>query len=91
MKGENSMRKILGLEATVDMMTSAHYEDRFLAEYHQLATRIEKLSIMLSAWKEGTLNFQPECSYDLLEAQLNSMKVYLHFLQERAEIEGIEL
>lgn len=85
------MKKIIGLEATIDMMTSAHYEERFRAEYYQLVTRIDKLTIMLAAWKEGTLNFQPTCSYDLLEAQLNSMKVYLHLLQERAKIEGIEL
>ena len=85
------MKKILGLEATVDMMTSAHYEDRFKAEYHQLSTRIDKLTTMLSAWSAGELHFQPKCSYDLLEAQLNSMKVYLHLLQERAEIEGVEL
>ena len=82
---------ILGIEDTIDLMTSAHYEDRFRAEYHQLATRIDRLTTMLSAWTAGELNFQPTCSYDLLEAQLNSMKVYLHLLQQRAEIEGIEL
>lgn len=85
------MREIIGLEATIDMMTSANYEDRFMAEYHQLVTRIDKLANMLSAWKEGMLNFQPMCPYDLLEAQLNSMKVYLYLLQERAKIEDIEL
>ena len=85
------MKKILGLYATIDLMNSSHYEDRFLAEYHQLAHRINKLTAMLSAWQEGTLDFKPTCSYDLLEAQLNSMKVYLHLLQERAKIEGIEL
>lgn len=85
------MRKIIELGATVDMMTSTHHEDRFKAEYYQLATRIDRLENMLSRWQEGTLAFQPTCSYELLAAQLNSMKVYLHLLQQRAEIEGIEL
>ena len=79
------------LRDTVPMMESADYKERFRAEYYQLGIRISKLSSMLSSWAAGELSFQPTCSYDLLEAQLNSMKVYLHFLIERAKIEGIEL
>ena len=76
---------------TVPMMGSEDYKERFKAEVIQLDIRIGKLASMLSAYKAGALDFQPVCSYDLLEAQLNSMKVYRHFLSVRAEIEGIKL
>ena len=79
------------LKNTIPMMQSADYKERFKAEVYQLDIRIGKLANMLSAWEAGELKFQPTCSYDLLEAQLNSMKVYRHFLGERAIIEGITL
>lgn len=79
------------LNETVSMMQSADYKERFKAEVYQLDIRIGKLESMLSAWEAGELKFQPTCSYDLLEAQLNSMKVYRHFLSERAEIESVKL
>ena len=79
------------LKETVDMMLSQDYKERFKAEVCQLDIRIGKLANMLSAWQAGELGFQPTCSYDLLEAQLNSMKVYRHFLAVRAEIEGVAL
>lgn len=83
--------KINSLEDTVAMMTSADYKERFKAEYRQLQIRMDKLTTMLSAWESGKLKFTPTCSYDLLAAQLNAMSIYAHFLQERADIEGIEL
>lgn len=83
--------RAMELKDTVPMMMSADYKERFRAEVYQLGTRISKLESMLSSWAAGELNFQPTCSYDLLEAQLNSMKVYMHFLTERAKIESIEL
>lgn len=79
------------LQNTVEMMNSSDYKERFKAEVYQLDIRIDKLASMLSAWGAGELKFQPACSYDPLEAQLNSMKVYRHFLGERANIEGIKL
>lgn len=78
------------LKDTIPMMESADYKERFKAEVIQLDIRIGKLANMLSSWAAGELNFQPTCSYDLLEAQLNSMKLYRHFLGERAKLEGIE-
>lgn len=79
------------LKDTIPMMESADYKERFKAEYHQLGIRINKLSNMLSRWSAGELDFKPTCPYDLLEAQLNSMKLYYHFLTERAKLEGVEL
>ena len=79
------------LKDTIPMMQSADYKERFKAEVYQLDIRIGKLANMLSAWSVGELRFQPTCSYDLLEAQLNAMKTYAYLLRERARIEGIEL
>lgn len=81
----------MNLTDTIPMMESADYKERFKAEVYQLDIRIGKLANMLSNWANGSLGFQPTCSYDLLEAQLNAMKVYRHFLAARAVIEEIEL
>jgi hypothetical protein len=79
------------LNETIEMMNSADYKDRFRAEYLQLKIRMEGLSAMLKKYKAGTLNFTPSCSYDLLNAQFKSMDLYASFLEERAEIENIDL
>lgn len=82
--------RLTELRDTIPMMESTDYKERFKAEVIQLDIRIGKLANMLSSWAAGELNFQPTCPYDLLEAQLNSMKVYRHLLAERAKLEGIE-
>lgn len=79
------------LERLIELMKSEDYKDRFRAEYYQLEDRIDKLANMLEKYKAGTLNFTPSCSYDLLNGQLKSMLLYLEYLTERAEIEGIEI
>jgi hypothetical protein len=79
------------LSDTVEMMNSADYKERFRAEYLQLKIRRNGLSAMLKNYKDGTLTFTPSCSYDLLNAQLKAMVLYAEFLEERAEIENIEL
>lgn len=79
------------LNETVQMMGSADYKERFKAEYLQLRIRMTGLSNMLKKYKEGTLIFKPSCSYDLLNGQLKSMEMYAQYLEERAEIENIEL
>jgi len=79
------------LNDTVKMMNSEDYKERFIAEYQQLKIRIDGLSEMLKKYKNGTLNFTPSCSYDLLHGQLKSMKLYASYLEERAVIEGIDL
>ena len=79
------------LNETVEMMNSADYKERFRAEYLQLKIRMEGLSAMLKKYKAGTLNFTPSCSYDLLNAQFKTMDLYASYLEERAEIENIDL
>ena len=79
------------LERLIELMESEDYKDRFRAEYYQLEDRIDKLVNMLEKYKAGTLNFTPSCSYELLSYQLQTMNAYKRVLEERAEIEGIEL
>ena len=79
------------LKDTVEMMNSADYKERFKAEYLQLEIRVNGLRNMLKKYKDGTLTFKPSCSYDLLNGQLKAMELYATYLDERAEIEGIDL
>ena len=79
------------LERLIELMKSEDYKDRFRAEYYQLEDRIDKLVNMLGKYKAGTLNFTPSCSYELLSYQLQTMNAYKRVLEERAEIEGIEI
>lgn len=79
------------LNETVEMMNSEDYKERFKAEYLQLKIRIDGLATMLWKYKENMLRFTPKCSYDLLNGQLKAMEMYQSYLEERAEIEEIEL
>ena len=81
----------MDLERLIELMKSEDYKDRFRAEYYQLEDRIDKLENMLEKYKAGALNFTPSCSYELLSYQLQTMNAYKRVLEERAEIEGIEL
>lgn len=82
---------MMELKDTVELMNSADYKERFKAEYYQTKVRYEKLHKMLIKYEAGTLNFEPKCSFDLLREQKEHMGLYLHCLEVRAEIEGIEL
>ena len=79
------------LAITSKGMNSKDFKDRFKAEYKQLTIRTEGLSNMLDKMKNGTLEFTPKCSYEILNRQLEYMKDYKGVLEERASIEGINL
>ena len=79
------------LQDTIKLMNSTDYNERFKAEFLQLQIRIGKLERMLKGYREGTLDFTPNCSYDLLHTQLVYMACYMNVLEERVKIEGIEL
>lgn len=79
------------LQDTVDLMLGTDFKDRFKAEYYQLDNRIAGLQRMLKGYKEGTLDFTPNCPYQVLYEQLMYMKAYRDVLDARAEIENIEL
>lgn len=67
------------------------WQERMQGEYHDLKTRYEKLHRMVTKYEAGTLDFTPNCSLDLLRQQKRHMGEYLHDLEIRAEVEGIEL
>ncbi len=79
------------LSDTVELMNSKDYKKRFKGEYLQLKIRMNGLSAMLKKYKSGELNFTPSCSYDLLNRQFKAMNMYASYLEERAEIEGVDL
>ena len=81
----------MGLIDTIDMMTSKDWQDRFRAEYWQTKIRYDKLDDMTVKYEAGVLNFEPNCSLELLKEQKSLMGNYLRILKIRAEIEHIEL
>ena len=76
---------------TISLMQSDNYKERFIAEYLQTKIRYDKLHKMIVKYEANTLNFEPSCSIELLMEQAEYMGKYLHILEVRAEIEGIEL
>lgn len=88
MKDDYTMKD---LKDTIALMTSDDYKDRFRAEYYQTKIRYEKLHKMITKAEAGTLEFTPTCPLELLIDQKALMGNYLHKLEIRAEIEGIEL
>ncbi len=79
------------LKDTIEMMNSDDYKERFKAEYHQTLTRFNNLYKLLIKHEAGTLDFVPSCPIELLKEQKMYMDNYIHVLEVRAEIEGIEL
>lgn len=86
---------------TVEGMLSADYKERFKAEYQQTKIRYEKLNAFCNRI-EAAMRTCPgdtkrvqmpehDCPLDLLHDQLRAMGDYLHCLEIRAVIEGIEL
>ena len=83
--------EIKTLKDTTKLMESDNYIDRFKGEYYQLVIRMRGLSNVMHKMKEGTLDFEPKCSYELFEKQLIGMQHYKHALELRANVEEIEL
>lgn len=81
----------MNLKDTIQLMLSDDFKERFKAEYYQLNKRIAGLQEMLIKYRQGTLDFVPNCSYDLLHTQLVYMENYRDVLEVRAEIENIDL
>jgi len=82
---------ITELKETVELMLSADYRDRFVAEYAQLKIRYNKLKKMVEDWDKGVLPFKPQCPRSMYDIQLRAMHDYLVVLRERAIIEMIDL
>lgn len=88
------------LKHTVELMNSEGYQDRFVAEYLQTKIRYEKLKAFnnkLEAAERTQYTDKKvempvhDCPLDLLREQQSIMGQYLHLLEVRAVIEGIDL
>jgi hypothetical protein len=88
------------LKETVPEMLSEDYKERFIAEYKQTKIRYERLKNLNTRIKAAEVNgftdkpveMPPhDCPIDLLREQQAVMGNYLHILEVRAVIEGIDL
>lgn len=88
------------LADTVSGMTSADYKERFKAEYHQTKIRYEKLKAFNNRIEAAfETNYRKnavkmpvfDCPQDMLKNQQKVMGEYLHILEVRAVIEGVDL
>lgn len=82
--------------ATVEGMLSPDYKERFKAEYAQTKIRYEKLkafnNIIEAAYGSENVEMPlQDCPPELLRKQQAAMGEYLHILEVRAVIEGIDL
>lgn len=85
------MGRQINLDDTIDAMLSSDYKMRFKAEYFQLKIRRDKLKMMLENWDKGEINFSPTCPREIYDDQIAGMNNYLSCLEERAEIENVDL
>ena len=92
---EKKEKNNMELKETVELMNSEDYKERFVAEYHQVKIRYEKLKnfcnkIQLETMlgKEVTKH---DCPLELLREQQKYMGLYLSVLEKRALIENIVL
>lgn len=67
------------------------YKDRVIAEYKQLCDRISKLHTMITKYRAGSLDYDPDCPINILMDQERAMIEYRNILEIRAEIEDIDL
>ena len=77
------------MKNSVDYMCSDDWKQRFLAEYAQLVTRMEKL--VDAMWDEEDTNHEFNCPLGLLDLQLEKMAEYRQILEIRAEFYNLNL
>lgn len=93
----NNMKAVqITLGDTAEMMKSKDYKERFKAEYFQTKIRYEKLKsfntkIEAAQITEAVEMPKHDCPDALLQEQQSVMGHYLHLLEIRAEIEGVDL
>ena len=80
---------------TIGKMLSNNPKDRMLAEYWQTKIRYRKLKAFANRIEAARLQEKPEpqhsCSYDLLRKQQSIMGEYLHVLELRLAIDGMNI
>lgn len=92
---EKKEKNNMELKETIESMCSDNYKERFVAEYHQVKIRYEKLKNFCNKieveemlGKEVTKH---DCPLELLREQQKYMGLYLSILEKRALIENIVL
>lgn len=90
-KEKNNME----LKETIELMCSENYKERFIAEYHQVKIRYEKLKNFCNKIEVETMLGKEEtkhdCPLELLREQQKYMGLYLSVLEKRALIENVGL
>ena len=80
---------------TIGKMLSEDRKDRMWAEYWQTRIRYRKLKAFANRIEAARLQGKPEpqhsCSYDLLRKQQSIMGEYLHVLELRLAIDGLNI
>lgn len=83
------------LKDTIDLMNSADYKDRFVAEYWQTKIRYEKLKDFCNKIEAANTAIteapQHVAPLTMLRKQQDCMGHYLHILELRAIMENIDL
>ena len=70
---------------------SEDYKERMKQEYQELKERYKNLHKFIVKYEAGTLDFEPDCSLELLKRQAKAMGDYLFALEARAEISKLNL
>ena len=91
----DNARGISCLADTFDLMVSDDYKNRFKAEWIQTKMRYEKLKDFCNRIEAAEMTGKNipvhDCPLNLLRDQQYAMGQYLHALEIRGIIEGIEL
>ena len=82
---------MIELSETVNLMTSADWGERFIAEYLQTKVRYEKLHKLITKREVGKCPFETVIPLESWQDQAKYMGLYLHELEKQAVLHGIEL
>lgn len=74
----------------LELQSSLDWKDRLKGEYMQLQDRLKKLRKTLVKIDAGTITFKGKSTIPVLLTQEKHMIDYLHTLEVRMELEGIE-
>lgn len=92
---EKKEKNNMELKETVELMNSDDYKERFVAEYHQVKIRYEKLKNFCNKIEVeemlGKEVIKHDCPLELLREQQKYMGLYLSVLEKRALIENVVL
>lgn len=79
------------LKDTIELMSSADWKDRFIAEYMQVKIRYEKLHKLIVKREVGKCDFDTPIPLESWKEQAHHMGLYLYELEKQAVLHGIEL